>query len=275
MRAKKDGSSFHFFYRIMNAYSSGQRKRRRIQEQENMTSKSRLRWHKTGKTKPVIENGVQKGFKKIMVLYAASRSGSKPDKRHWVMHQYHLGAHEDETEGEFVVSKIFYQPQKENDRDETCLVVEGCDMGTGQVIPKTPSTNAHDPPRPETTPPSDYVPDDYFVKSFVQEEYPKESFHRRLFDSREDFEAVDLSRPDFLLCNEIINSYITLDDLKPSNTFSTQVSGDYTSGVLHPRYDNASCGMSDLNNLELGTPPDFNDLQFPSQDSVFDLLDRF
>ncbi|KAL6521790.1 hypothetical protein OROGR_018359 [Orobanche gracilis] len=275
--AKKDGSSFHFFYRTMNAYSSGQRKRRRIQEQENTSSKSCPRWQKTGKTKPVIENGIQKGFKKIMVLYVASRRGSKPDKRHWVMHQYHIGAHEDETEGEFVVSKIFYQPQKENDRDETCLVVEGCDVGTGQVIPKTPMTNTPDPPRPETTPPSDYVPDDYFVKSFVQEkEYPNESSHRRLFDSRvEDFEAVDLSRPDFLLCNEIIDSYIMLDDLKPNNTFSTQVGGDNISGFLHPGYDNASCRMNDLDNLELGTPPDFNDLQFPSQDSVFDLLDRF
>lgn len=127
-----------------------------------------VRWHKTGKTKPIMENGVQKGFKKIMVLYATSKRGSKPDKCNWVMHQYHLGCDEDEREGEFVVSKIFYQPQKETDKNETPLVIEESDMGTFQVIPKTPITNTPDPPRPVTTPASDCMSEDYFMHSIMQ-----------------------------------------------------------------------------------------------------------
>ncbi|GFP99754.1 NAC domain-containing protein 8 [Phtheirospermum japonicum] len=231
--AKKDGTSVHFFYRITNAYSRGQRKRRRIQDQESAI-RAHVRWHKTGKTKPVIENGVQKGFKKIMVLYGSSKRGSKPDKCNWVMHQYHLGADEDETEGEFVVSKIFYQTQKENDKSEAPLVVveESDVVGMFQVTPKTPMTNTPDLPRPENTPPSDSISSDYYVPSFVQEkEYPSElpSHHRR-FDSRfqnentdyatclaRNSKAVDLSPADSLLCDEIIDSYLTLDDLKPNN----------------------------------------------------------
>lgn len=53
-------------------------------------------------------DGVQRGCKKIMVLYTR---GSKSEKTSWVMHQYHLGTDEDEKDGEYVVSKIFYQQQ--------------------------------------------------------------------------------------------------------------------------------------------------------------------
>ncbi|CAA0823426.1 NAC domain-containing protein 8 [Striga hermonthica] len=285
--AKKDGTSIHFFYRIINAYSIGQRKRRRIHDQDNIIN-SHVRWHKTGITKPVTDNGIQKGFKKIMVLYATSKRGSKPSRCHWVMHQFHLGTHKDETEGELVVSKIFYQPQKENDKHEACSVTEECDVATGQVIPKTPMTNTPDPPRPENTPPSDYVPSDYFVQSFVQDkEYLKEPLNYLLLDSRTgnkmghatcldgNSEVVDLSRADSLLCDEIIDSYMTWGDLKPNISSSTQASVD-VSGSSHQKYGSASCDVSDLDNLLLDTPPDFqlSDLQFPSQDSVFDVLDR-
>ena len=59
-----------------------------------------MRWHKTGKTKAIIEDGVHKGFKKIMVIYIrSSENGSKPYKSNWVMHQYHLGTVEEEKEG--------------------------------------------------------------------------------------------------------------------------------------------------------------------------------
>lgn len=71
-----------------------------------------VRWHKTGKTKPVIVDGVHVGCKKIMVLYSSLRKGEKPEKTNWVMHQYHLGTGEEEKHGEFVVSKIFYQQQQ-------------------------------------------------------------------------------------------------------------------------------------------------------------------
>lgn len=69
-----------------------------------------MRWHKTGRTKRVLDNaGVQKGWKKIMVLHESSKGVVKPDRAKWVMHQYHIGPGEDESEGQLVVSKVFYQ----------------------------------------------------------------------------------------------------------------------------------------------------------------------
>lgn len=56
-------------------------------------------------------NGKQKGCKKILVLYTNFGKNRKPEKTNWVMHQYHLGQHEEEREGELVVSKIFFQTQ--------------------------------------------------------------------------------------------------------------------------------------------------------------------
>lgn len=113
---RRDGNSIHFFHRPARAYTTGTRKRRKIQSDEtskNNTSKigSEVRWHKTGKTRPVLDNGVQLGCKKIMVLYTSFGKKTKPDKTNWVMHQYHLGEHEEEREGELVVSKVFYQTQ--------------------------------------------------------------------------------------------------------------------------------------------------------------------
>ncbi|CAN6465973.1 unnamed protein product [Victoria cruziana] len=104
----KDGSVSHFFHRTMKAYSTGTRKRRKIQNELDPYFRD-VRWHKTGKTKPVTVDGVQVGCKKIMVLYTSTAKGGKSEKTNWVMHQYHLGSEEEEKEGEFVVSKVFYQ----------------------------------------------------------------------------------------------------------------------------------------------------------------------
>lgn len=102
---KHDGTVSHFFHRAIKAYSTGTRKRRKIHDDDF----GDVRWHKTGRTKPVVLDGVQRGCKKIMVLY-----GGKAVKTNWVMHQYHLGTDEDEKEGDYVVSKIFYQqPQQQ------------------------------------------------------------------------------------------------------------------------------------------------------------------
>lgn len=106
-----------------------------------------VRWHKTGKTKPVIENGAQKGWKKIMVLYKSSKKGSKPDKTNWAMHQYHLGTGEDEKEGEYVVSKIYYQQPKQSEKNENTHPVEEIDSKALQASPKTPISNPPIPPR--------------------------------------------------------------------------------------------------------------------------------
>lgn len=104
---KQDGSVSHFFHRTFKAYNTGTRKRRKI----NTGDLADVRWHKTGKTKPVIVDGQHLGCKKIMVLYMSTVKGGKPKKTNWVMHQYHLGTGEDEQNGEYVVSKLFFQQQ--------------------------------------------------------------------------------------------------------------------------------------------------------------------
>ncbi|KAJ1271531.1 hypothetical protein BS78_06G134500 [Paspalum vaginatum] len=107
---KMDGSSLHFFHKVSNAYGSGHRKRRRVIEDTNV-SHEHIRWHKTEKSKVIRnEKGVKIGWKKILVLYKGSKRGDgNIDKDNWVMHQYHIGSHEDETTAEFVISKVFYQ----------------------------------------------------------------------------------------------------------------------------------------------------------------------
>lgn len=106
----KDGTSTFFFNKTVHAYPKGERKRRSITP--SGLKDASLRWRKTGKTKPVMINGVQKGCKKFMVLYKSAKKGSKPENSKWVMHQYHLGREEAET-GEYVVSKIMYQQQQQ------------------------------------------------------------------------------------------------------------------------------------------------------------------
>uniref|UniRef100_A0A0D9WDM0 NAC domain-containing protein n=1 Tax=Leersia perrieri TaxID=77586 RepID=A0A0D9WDM0_9ORYZ len=69
------------------------------------------RWHKTGKTRPIMVRGQPKGCKKILVLYTNFGKKRKSEKTNWVMHQYHLGELEDEKEGDLIVSKVFYQTQ--------------------------------------------------------------------------------------------------------------------------------------------------------------------
>ncbi|CAJ2629499.1 unnamed protein product [Trifolium pratense] len=104
----QDGSAAHFFHKAVKAYNSGGRKRRRIFDQDL----GELRWHKTGKTRPIFLNGIQRGSKKIMVLYTIPSNGGKAEKTNWIVHQYHIGREEDEKNGEYVVSKIFYQQQQ-------------------------------------------------------------------------------------------------------------------------------------------------------------------
>lgn len=136
----------------MNAYATGQRKRRKIHDQHNLNRED-VRWHKTGKTKPVAIDGVHEGWQKIMVLYKSSKKGSKPIKSNWVMHQYHLGADKEEKDGEYVVSKIFYQQPKETDKNnkndeenDESMYIDDEDVKTLRTNPKTPKPN---PPNPD------------------------------------------------------------------------------------------------------------------------------
>ncbi|KAF8033122.1 hypothetical protein BT93_D1884 [Corymbia citriodora subsp. variegata] len=145
---KQDGSVAHFFHRAIKAYNTGTRKRRKILGDDF----GDVRWHKTGKTKPVMVDGVQKGWKKIMVLYTNLARGGKSEKTNWKMHQYHLGTEEDEKDGEFVISKIFYDHQQqqlehgEKNEQNNC---ERVDATTTKVDPVTPKSVTPDPPRTE------------------------------------------------------------------------------------------------------------------------------
>ncbi|KAL6652527.1 hypothetical protein ACP70R_011452 [Stipagrostis hirtigluma subsp. patula] len=107
---KVDGSSRHFFRRVSNAYKSGKRKCRKINDNHHTIYDEHIRWHKTGNSKAIYDNnGVIRGWKKILVLLEGSKKGvdNKKEKNSWVMHQY--GLQKDEKDEELVVSKVFYQ----------------------------------------------------------------------------------------------------------------------------------------------------------------------
>ncbi|MCL7028982.1 hypothetical protein MKW94_008997 [Papaver nudicaule] len=283
--AKKDGNSVHFFHRISKAYATGHRKRRRIHGEPTSTEEH-VRWHKTGKTKPVIHNGTQKGFKKIMVLYKSSTKGSKPDKSSWVMHQYHLGTNEEEMEGEFVVSKIFYQqPPKHTD------------TGDVQPTPSTPNTSTPNPPRPEKRPKLDELDKENIQYPSVHQDVEVNPKSHQLpaeivclGDERSnaawwagESQAVDDLDPDgidnSLLCHEnfemCYENFEILDEsgIKqvPYPSGLDRIRNDMTSGDISTAF-----GLSDLDSSALGTPPDFDlaDLQFGSQESITGWLDR-
>ncbi|XP_074308069.1 NAC domain-containing protein 10-like isoform X2 [Silene latifolia] len=104
----KNGVMRHFFHRPSKAYTTGTRKRRKVHTDDDV---GETRWHKTGKTRPILVNGEVKGFKKILVLYTNYGRQRKAEKTNWVMHQYHIGQNEEERDGEYVLSKVFYQTQ--------------------------------------------------------------------------------------------------------------------------------------------------------------------
>ncbi|KAK7316481.1 hypothetical protein VNO77_35540 [Canavalia gladiata] len=286
--AKKDGGSVHFFNRTVNAYATGQRKRRKIHHQHGLTEEH-VRWHKTGRTKAVIEDGVHKGFKKIMVLYIRSNKGSKPYKTNWVMHQYHLGKEEDEKDGEYVVSKIFYQQQKQTEKNEENLVVEDSDMAA-RTSPRTPNPNP--PCRPQTS--KCVACDDYFddneLQPFIQDTKPIPGEpHAPPSDDVQneditgdpawlagesqaecDFDGLD----DILLCKEMLNSSSLLKDPGLNSNFNNFTCSEIE--LAGNNNDDVSYGVSVLDTLELDTPPDFDlsNLQFDSQDSILQWIDR-
>ncbi|PQQ13207.1 NAC domain-containing protein 8 [Prunus yedoensis var. nudiflora] len=243
--SKNDGSSFHFFHKTINAYATGHRKRRKVDCHRSLAAEH-VRWHKTGKTKPIMENGVQKGCKKIMVLYKSSKKGSKADKSNWVMHQYHLGTEDGEKE------------------------VQG------------PPTSAPNPPRPGNSVGCDDVPDEDMLHSSAKEAelVPGTQFEDNIGDttwlageSQAD-ENCDLDcLEDTLLCKETFDSSTLLN-----GSFTDRISStDFPSNIYGVTGNSStSCGIGDFENIDLGTPPDFQlaDLQFCSQDSLLGWLDR-
>ncbi|KAH7373843.1 hypothetical protein KP509_17G077400 [Ceratopteris richardii] len=154
---RHDGTSTHYFHTQTKAYTTGTRKKRKIQCRDY----GEIRWHKTGKTRPILENGIRIGFKKIMVLYMSTGKKAKQEKTNWVMHQYHVSVNEEE-QGELVVSKVFYQTQprqaggKDNveeepgeDAEEMADSDQNCEQN-GDAAPTTSAPSAPAPPRPNT-----------------------------------------------------------------------------------------------------------------------------
>ncbi|CAL5345029.1 unnamed protein product [Camellia sinensis] len=130
----KVGQIRHFFHRPSKAYTTGTRKRRKVHTNEDG---GETRWHKTGKTRPVLVGGTVKGFKKILVLYTNYGRQRKPEKTNWVMHQYHLGNNEEERDGEVVVSKVFYQTQPRQCGSTSSLSDSVFDQKSSHVIENT------------------------------------------------------------------------------------------------------------------------------------------
>lgn len=141
-----DGLIRHFFHRPSKAYTTGTRKRRKVHTDEHAGIGGETRWHKTGKTRPVLVNGVVKGQKKILVLYTNYGKRRKPEKTSWVMHQYHLGSDDEEKEGELVVSKVFYQTQPRQCHGKNLSVqsIFVVNQMTPTVIKDNPSVAASD-----------------------------------------------------------------------------------------------------------------------------------
>lgn len=85
-----------------------------------------------------------------MVLYMTPENGGKSEKTNWVMHQYHLGTEEDEKNGEYVISKVFYQQQqaKLGEKDDQ-TVPEATEATVLKVDPVTPNSVTPEPPRDE------------------------------------------------------------------------------------------------------------------------------
>nr|XP_043634577.1 SUPPRESSOR OF GAMMA RESPONSE 1-like [Erigeron canadensis] len=284
--ARKDGNSVHYFYRTTNAYTTGQRKRRKVCKESTLNMD--VRWHKTGKTKAIKQNGVQIGCKKILVLYGSGGGGSKPYKLNWVMHQYHLGTVEDEKDGQYVVAKIFYQSEKEIEKLDNLGESDELDAWMRLTSPKTPNTDARDPPRPGKSVLCDNVTTDCVLQTPAQDSVWQaeqkciaSSSNAQSNDNLElpiwedDSQTVDLDAfDDALFCNENLDTYAPLGD---SNLYHGLQSGSNVNSNGAPGTSRgASAEAAELENLDLGTPPDFNlsDLHFSSQDSIFGWLGR-
>nr|AFN55269.1 NAC domain-containing protein [Tamarix hispida] len=166
---KQDGSTSHFFHRSVKAYNTGTRKRRKIHDDDL----GDVRWHKTGKTASIFLGSEQRGCKKIMVLYAKPVGGGTSVKTNWKLHQYHLGTEEEEKDGEFVISKVFYDQQqqaKTNEKNLESILNDVNDEVAVKVDPVTPKSVT---PKPRTERRSSYEPRERsiasFSDSFVQE----------------------------------------------------------------------------------------------------------
>lgn len=285
---KTDGSNAHFFHRASNAYGCGQRKRRRIINcSDHTVPDEHVRWHKTGRSKPIYDNGVIKGWKKILVLYKTSQRGGKPDRANWVMHQYHLGEEENEKDGELVVSKIFCQlPNKSMEISETETAYEEPDAPASVIGPKTPKTITPKPRHPKNSPceTEQNIPilqDQLLLDGEGEPTMPVVSLEDDAMNPAwcavaEEQQLVGGSSraqsnsDEPLLCREDPNSLNDEALLPWDHPILSQCRNDMLDWNLN------GYGLPDLTNVDLGTPPDLQlaDIQFGSQESLGSWLDR-
>ncbi|KAF8028961.1 hypothetical protein BT93_E1587 [Corymbia citriodora subsp. variegata] len=269
----------------MNAYATGKRKRRKIHDQHNLNRED-VRWHKTGNTKPVAIDGAHKGWQKIMVLYKSSKKGSKPTKSNWVMHQYHLGEDKEEKDGEYVVSKIFYQQPKETEKvykedeeNDGSISIDDQDVKTLRTNPRTPKPNPLNPRQTEN----------FVLLDDVTEEDMKSSDQDTNKDIRleDDEPSAEWLAGESQPLDDFDLGYIdgSLPCEQPSQFCS--YSNDIGCNVIPPTMSlpennevaidgNATYGISELEKLDFDSPPDFlhPELPFGSQEGIFEWLGR-
>ncbi|XP_047314181.1 SUPPRESSOR OF GAMMA RESPONSE 1-like [Impatiens glandulifera] len=275
---KQDGSVCHFFHRAIKAYNTGTRKRRKIQDEDF----GDVRWHKTGRTKPVILDGVQKGCKKIMVLYLTATKGGKAEKTNWVMHQYHLGTEEDEKDGEYVISKVFHQQQQGKptidkfDQDFLDQIVNVEPVTLPKVDPVTPKSVT---PEMRTYNPEEEDLNDRMSEINENEEPIGEEprWSQLLMDSQLLLDSQQLVEG-LSLCEDLLRSQSPNrdeDENENDELNGRRCLADYASlGSESLKNDLEECSREedlvlDPANIELETPPDFrlSQLDFASQES--------
>ncbi|XP_006605344.1 SUPPRESSOR OF GAMMA RESPONSE 1-like isoform X2 [Glycine max] len=288
---KQDGSSSHFFHRVIKAYNTGSRKRRKICGQDF----GDVRWHKTGRTKPVILNGIQKGCKKIMVLYISPVRGGKSEKTNWVMHQYHLGTEEDEKDGEYVISKVFYQQQqvKFGEKDDQDIP-EITEATTVKVDPATPKSVTPEPPRIEKRCSNlDLGQESHHIPQAVCEDLAKddllivETQNNEAIDNiennaEEDSKWWDSESQNLLSSQQLVEALFLCDDLLQSQSPKRDEENEHKKrpslsvyadlGPEHLKKDIEECQnlVLDPANVVPETPPSefrLSQLDFSSQDS--------
>ncbi|ANM68607.1 NAC domain containing protein 85 [Arabidopsis thaliana] len=246
----KDGTSVFFFNKTAHAYQNGQRKRRRITP--TSLKDDTVRWHKTGQTKPVMLNGIQKGCKKIMVLYKSARKGFKPEKSNWVLHQYHLGTEEGEI-GEYVVSKITYQQPKQQEK-----TIDESESSGVRGGPSTPKTSTITQVRPVISVDEDEIAFDDDSKMVL------DSYAEGLENIQE---ASSGSTSDKIA--KVGGNVSVIED----NLMSKKIEASSIPNHGNVDYGSGNFSVSDLENAELGTLPDL--LSFASEDSLMNWLGWF
>jgi hypothetical protein len=200
------------------------------------------------------------GFKKIMVLYIRSENESKSYKSDWKMHQYHLGTDEDEKNGEYVVSKIFY---KQVEKIEEKPMAEEPDNITSRTSPRTPKPN---PPRTgKCVENDDNIDEAKDAKSIPIESHAPQSDIQDHDNTENSAWLADLSQAlekseydgleDILFCKEILDSSILFDDFG-LESITTNDLAYYENNMTGNGNVTSGTSTSVLDTLEFGNPPE-------------------